>query len=558
MVGVPHSTGCALCRERHIKCDEAVPECTQCQRYGRTCPGYRRVFRFQDEGPNLKRRHRSTARGRGRGRGAPKGPSTPGPSTPGTSNTPPASITSQTDPSSAAKPSTGAAAIVRANAIALMRRHSAGVTLDENVTPSLVRKTFRAAQPQLFLDFISASFPTLYFHNRFRAGNEPGFAEFIVLNFGQDAYLDTAICCLSSVYLAHLTQDPVLMRTSRRMYGLSLNELIRSLSRNEHALSDNMVCTAMMLSVYEMYARTSPDAWVVHSDAVRRLMESRGPALHESGFGRSCWIAFRGFHIATAVYQGKPCFLDQDEWRDYTMRIMTEDAEKPGEWSAYAIISDKVFMEIAKCPRFLSETRQIVADSTNTERDGVEALLRRIQDTTTKLHTLTAELRLCITAHGQRQQGIVRRPNTFVGPVPEIFPETGPSLLLRGAENVLDTLAQLQDRLEDTLRIRVIEELSPESIWETSASEGSASSVSPPPSSLAGSRARTFTLPFRISSELGRGPSQTSDRDDPRAVIWLDRVASSMGMLGTKILETDSVTGDVEDENSPPEQLSPP
>ncbi|GLI80183.1 hypothetical protein PoHVEF18_008534 [Penicillium ochrochloron] len=536
MVGVPHSTGCALCRERHIKCDEAVPECTQCQRYGRTCPGYRRTFRFQDEGPSLKRRHRSTTRGRGRG--ASTGPSTP--STPGTT-------TPQIEPYGQSE-SGGAAAVVRANAIALMRRHSSTVTLDENVSPSLVRKTFQAAQPQLFLDFISASFPTLYFHNQFRAGNEPGFAEFIVLNFGQDAYLDTAICCLSSVYLAHLTQDPVLLRTSRRMYGLSLSEVIRALSKNEHALSDNMVCTAMMLSVYEMYARTSHDAWVVHSDAVRRLMESRGPALHDSGFGRSCWIAFRGFHIATAVYQGKPCFLDQEEWQQYTMRIMTEDAQKPGEWSAYAFISDKVFMEIAKCPRYISETRDILSDQASAERDTVEALLQRIQETTIKLHTLSTELRFCISAHGQRQQGIVRRPNTFVGPVPEIFPETGPSLLLRGAENVLGTLCQLRERLEDKIRYRVIEELSPESVADTPPSEGSTTSRSP---TTTLTRPKTFTLPFRISSELGRGPSLTSDRNDPHAVTWLDRVASSMGMLGTRIIEESPNVGYVEEETSP-------
>ena len=146
---------------------------------------------------------------------------------------------------------------MRANAIALMRRHSSTVTLDENVSPSLVRKTFQAAQPQLFLDFISSSFPTLYFHNRFRAGSEPGFAEFIVLNFGQDAYMDTAICCLSSVYLAHLTQDPVLLRTSRRMYGVSLSELIRALSKDEHALSDNMLCTAMRGSCIPMLSDDS-------------------------------------------------------------------------------------------------------------------------------------------------------------------------------------------------------------------------------------------------------------------------------------------------------------
>ncbi|OQE26432.1 hypothetical protein PENSTE_c005G05436 [Penicillium steckii] len=554
MVGVPHSTGCSLCRERHIKCDEAVPECTQCQRYGRTCPGYRRTFRFQDEGPSLARRHRTPRR---RGRGASAGPASLTPST--TPSTTP-SATGQMeplDPMDHDKSTTeedddaGVATIVRNNAIALMRRHSAAVSLDESVSPSLVRNTFKAAQPQLFLDFISASFPTLYFHNHFRAGSEPGFAEFIVLNFGQDAFMDSAICCLSSVYLAHLTQDQALLRTSRRMYGLSLQEVIRALNKPDRAMSDNMVCTAMMLSVFEMYAQTSPGAWVIHSDAVKQLMMRRGPALHESGFGRSCWIAFRGFHIATAVYQGKPCFLDQEDWQNYATKIMAEDARKPGEWSAYAVISDKVFMEIAKCPRYISESQEVLSGRTEADEDAVEWLLQRIQTSSRKLRALNIELRASISAHGQRQQGIIRRPEAFVGPVPEIFPETGPSLLLRGSESILDTLDQLVNRIEDQRRCRLIEDLSPESTMNTP-SDGSIDTPSPP-----STRPKTFNLPFRIHSELGRGPSQTSDRNDPRAVIWLDRVASSMGMLGTKLLPGEEETVTCVEDTSPEPSTTP-
>ncbi|KAJ5717870.1 hypothetical protein N7488_003516 [Penicillium malachiteum] len=542
MVGVPHSTGCALCRERHIKCDEAVPECTQCQRYGRACPGYRRTFRFQDEGPSLARRHRSVPRKRGRRLSA---GSTSVASTSASIPVPAAAATQQTEALGPIGNSDGAGAarVVRENAIALMRRHSATMALDENVSPSLVRKTFRAAQPQLFLDFISASFPTLYFHNRFRAGNDPGFAEYIIMNFGQDAYLDSAICCLSSVYLAHLTQDPVLLRTSRRMYGVSLGEVIRAVSKGDDAMSDNMLCTAMMLSVYEMYAQTSPDAWVVHSDAVKRLMMSRGTQKHETGFGRSCWIAFRGFHVATSVYQGKPCFLDQEEWQDYATQIMAEDAQKPGEWAAYAVISDKAFMEIAKCPRYISESRDLLSSSAESSQTDAEALMQRIQDTSRRLYDLCSELRSCISAHSQRQQGIIRRPGTFVGPVPEIFPETGPSLLLRGAENIQGTLRQLCDRLEDRLRCQVIEDLSDSGLGTLS--DDSVYAPSPSPVSP-----RTVTLPFRIYSELGRGPSQTSDENDPRAVIWLDRVASSMGVLGAKLIPENETPVEFVEEDS--------
>jgi hypothetical protein len=184
--------------------------------------------------------------------------------------------------------------VVRDNAIALMRQQSAYGGWDEKVTPSLVRKTFRAAQPQLFLDFISAAFPTLYYHNRFRSGDGAGFAEYIIMNYGQDAFMDSAICCLTSVYLARLTKDPALVRSSRQMYSKSLGEVIKAISKPEHANSDNMLCTSIILSVFEMFAKTTPDAWVIHSDGAKRLMISRGPEAHESGLGRFCWYAFRG------------------------------------------------------------------------------------------------------------------------------------------------------------------------------------------------------------------------------------------------------------------------
>ncbi|KAJ5513536.1 hypothetical protein N7463_003088 [Penicillium fimorum] len=533
MVGVPHSTGCALCRERRIKCDEVIPECSQCQKYGRACPGYRRTFRFQDEGPNLARRHRSNTRRRGKGALA-------GPPASATSSTP-------TDRSSPAHDDSATAAdVVRGNAIALMRRHSSLGGWDEKVSPSLVRQSFRAAQPQLFLDFISTSFPTLYYHNRFRSGDAPGFAEYIVMNFSKHAYLDSAVCCLSSVYLAHLTQDQALLKASRQMYSKSLSAVIKAIPKADHAKSDNMLCTSIILSVYEMYAQTTPDAWVVHSDGAKRLMISRGPEAHESGFGRYCWIAFRGFFIATAVYEGKPCFLDQDDWQSYATKVRTEDRQKPGEWSVYGEISDLAFMEIAKCPRYISDTRELLSTSAEPDATAITNLTKRIHDTSHRLRSLAADLRACISAHSERQQGIVQRPGSFVGPVPEIFPDTGPSLLLNGAENMLETLQQLSDRLEDRLRFHLVEDYSPESYVVTPPSIDSEYPISP-----FSATSKSFALPFRIHSELGQGPSRTSDPNDPRAVIWLDRIASSMGALGAKVLPGEASSPSLQMESSP-------
>ncbi|KAL2786133.1 hypothetical protein BJX66DRAFT_313417, partial [Aspergillus keveii] len=33
------SRGCRTCRDRRIKCDEKTPECSQCVRLGKKCPG---------------------------------------------------------------------------------------------------------------------------------------------------------------------------------------------------------------------------------------------------------------------------------------------------------------------------------------------------------------------------------------------------------------------------------------------------------------------------------------------------------------------------------------
>jgi hypothetical protein len=247
--------------------------------------------------------------------------------------------------------------------------------------------------------------------------------------------------------------------------------------------------------------------------------------------------------IATAVHEGKACFLDQEEWQSYAAKIRTEDCQKPGEWSAYAEISDLTYMEITKCPRYISETRDLLASPTDPDPNAISDLLHRIQNTSNLLHSLIDQLRSCISAHNERQQGIIQRPGSFVGPVPRTFPDTGPSLLLSGASNMLETLQQLSDRLEDRLRFSLAEIQSSESL--DSPSDCSSYSISPPPSC-----SRNLVLPFRIHSELEQGPAKTVDPHDPRAVIWLDRIASSMGVLNTKVLPSETVMLDSSSQSS--------
>lgn len=56
MVGVPRSSGCHLCRKRHVKCDAARPGCANCLRYGAACPGYDRGLKFVESKHQIWRR----------------------------------------------------------------------------------------------------------------------------------------------------------------------------------------------------------------------------------------------------------------------------------------------------------------------------------------------------------------------------------------------------------------------------------------------------------------------------------------------------------------------
>ncbi|KAL4953302.1 hypothetical protein BDW69DRAFT_194970 [Aspergillus filifer] len=466
MVGVPHSTGCSRCRERRIKCDKVTPECSQCRRYGRPCPGYRRTFRFQDEGPGLERRHHSSS-----GR---------------VSRT---SITS----SEASVPD--AARLIREGALAMMQRYaSMGEDYSNTGSPSHILVEYQHIR--CFADFIRTAFPTMYYHNRFRATDRLDWPSYVIQDVGSHVFQDAAVACLSSVYLAYLSQDSALLNTSWQMYAQSLSNVVQAM-QTPLAMSDVMLSTMMMLSIYEMYAQTSSDAWVVHADGVRRLMASRGARSHAHGMARSCYIAYRGFLVATAVYNGKPCFLDEEEWQELAYRVAIEDSQKPSEWSSSIYPAELVFMDIVKCPRYLSEALELayLFPSPSVEA-AIPDLMRRVQATKRSLRESTANLRTCME-HDRASHPCPSHEDAMGG-------ESGPSLLLQGAERTSHVLKDLLDRL--------------------------ARAAARPETSSA--------LCFHVVSELDRGPPPTpGNRIELLNVTWLDRIASSMGMIGTAILQ---------------------
>ncbi|KAL1969999.1 hypothetical protein VTN77DRAFT_6404 [Rasamsonia byssochlamydoides] len=510
MVGVPRSKGCSVCRERRIRCDQIRPQCTQCRRYGCPCPGYNRGFKFQDEGPGLERRHRRASRR--------------------LSND--AERTRMTITTTAGRSDSVHASMQDAM---VMRRHAA-VSIDETVSPSLVKKSFGIPQPQLFMDFIYTAFPATYFHNLFRYAGGPSFPEHVSRHFGSNPLLDAAVCCIGTEYLRLLTKDPKLETARRRLYSDALRKINQALD-TEAVMSEEMLGTIMILTVYEMQVQTTKDAWIQHCRAAKHLFLRREAKAYMSGFLRACYYGFRSFLIAHALSEGEPCFLDEDEWQDLAVMVRKEDSQKPCEWSVSVEVEEAIFMEFVKCPRYLSDARGFTS---TTSREEVVSLMQRIRSTCFKLQTHSDELRSCIAAHSQRQQGIRIRPASFVGPMPEVFPVTSASLLLLGCNSAITTLQKL-------LRaINIDGPSDPATPSAESSSETVSSGSSPQAASSGDSSPRTFSLPFRIVSRVTNWSSDITDENDPQAVQWLDGLCSSMGMLGVDVVSENELN-EVED-----------
>uniref|UniRef100_A0A093VL01 Zn(2)-C6 fungal-type domain-containing protein n=1 Tax=Talaromyces marneffei PM1 TaxID=1077442 RepID=A0A093VL01_TALMA len=488
MVGVPRSKGCLVCRNRRIKCDEARPECGQCRKYGCLCPGYNRGLKFQDEGPNLQRRHRRMSDRKSHN-----------------------DVEKKSSPDSESSPTAMTKADLRTTipqvaaeeAFLLMQTRASSI--DESMSPSLMQKLFMTQQPRL-------------------------------------------------LWISHALRF--------RLY-------------TEEALSDNVLSTVMMLMVYELYARTTPDAWVKHARGVKEMMLKRGVKKHMSGFGRSCYYAFRGFLVAHALHEGIPCFLDAEEWQDFAAQVQQEDAEKPGEWSVFVHISEMIFMELVQCPRYVYDVRQL---SPATPRSEVINLVGRIRATCANLRSLSNELQGSIMYHFQRKQGIEVNTEGFVGPTPSLFPDTNPTLLLQGAVHCINTLEKILGTIRiDNLPIQqAVQESREPHPRSTLQSQSQSQSQSPPrlPSSppsatyshdvarteylsptpsadstcetistdnssprLADNATCTFTLPFRLVSEISRGPVHHDKPGGHRSVVWLDHIACSMGMIRADVEE---------------------
>lgn len=399
-------------------------------------------------------------------------------------------------------------------AVLARRQQFPPATIDEQVLPSLVSRSVSNQQPVVFRDFVLTAFPRFFGLNRYRV--HVPWASYVAEQLGKNPALDAAVYCITCAFMGQWNDDMKLKESSWEMYSKALNLLKDSLKDEVAMRSRESVSTSILLSLFEAYSRTNQDSWVRHAGGAALMMSLRGAGSHVHGFDRCLYLSFRSFIVAQAFVEGKPCIFEQPEWQALIDRIRKEDMVDPRAdepISVFIDISDRLFMEIAKFPGLVSETRALLA-SPLTHPSKKKLLSARIFNAREVTLALAAEMRTALAAHGY-----ISRKAPFIGPIPSSFPESFANCILRGTDTAVKVLDLLLVELANSNLVSADAAGAPVSM---SSIAGGIEDVTEP---TAGRKT------FHIVSGLG------CDRGDgPRVDEWLDLVASSMGMEGMRVV----------------------
>ncbi|KAL1857220.1 hypothetical protein Plec18167_004695 [Paecilomyces lecythidis] len=356
-------------------------------------------------------------------------------------------------------------------------------------------------QPNVFRDFVLTAFPRWFGLNKYRV--HVTWVSYVSEQLGKNPALDASIYCITCAFMGHSRSDNRLKESSFEMYSKALSILKDSVKDGTVLCSRENISASMLLTMFEAYTATSNDSWARHASGASMMMSIRGAENHHYGFDRCLYLSFRSFLVAQSFVEGKPCIFEKPEWQTLIDQIRKEDMADPRvdePISVFIDISDRLFMQIVKFPGLLSEARALISSrerGTYKKKD----LMARMLNAREVTNILAADMRNALAAHGYLSRGGSRAP--FIGPVPSTFPQEFANSLLRGTDMALNVLdLQLADLATEGLPDLPVHR------------------------------------PFQIISNLASGESSTSpETAGPQRVNeWLDKVASSMGMEGMRII----------------------
>ncbi|EAW09794.1 uncharacterized protein ACLA_040100 [Aspergillus clavatus NRRL 1] len=300
-------------------------------------------------------------------------------------------------------------------------------------------------QPEIFRDFVLTAFPRWFGLNKYRV--HVPWASYVADVLGQNAALDAAVFCITSVFMGRSHYDCTLQKSSREMYSKALVSLGGIIKHEEIMRSRESVSTSILLSMFEAYSQTKEDSWVQHAAGAALLMSLRGAKSHLTGFDRCLYLSFRSFLAAAAFIEGKPCLFEKPEWQALISEIRKQDMVDPranATLSALIDRTDRLFMEVVKIPGLMYHTNQHLHATPRKSPSETDELVTQVQHCKQMIQGLAAEIRLVVSSKGHRNTD---GRMTLIGPIPSNLPQSFASGVLRGTSNCFKILGILLHNL---------------------------------------------------------------------------------------------------------------
>ncbi|TGO72933.1 hypothetical protein BELL_0406g00040 [Botrytis elliptica] len=124
-----------------------------------------------------------------------------------------------------------------------------------------------------------------------------------------------SLLALSSIYFGRIHHLEDILKQGSRWYCNALRCLSKDLQDSEKAWSLSVLSSASMLQIYEFIAPSSESAWLTHAGGIGRLLELRGPEMHQSHIERHIFECNRANVLWGYWMRGERCFLERPEWK---------------------------------------------------------------------------------------------------------------------------------------------------------------------------------------------------------------------------------------------------
>ncbi|KAL6694418.1 hypothetical protein J3F84DRAFT_376788 [Trichoderma pleuroticola] len=280
---VSRSKGCARCLQRKVKCDEKLPQCSQCQRMRRPCPGPQTGSIFvhavqTDRGPKAEKK-----------------------------------MQIQVAPAYQQVPITTAA---------IRQLQCARRAVGES--PNLYQPSAAPVFDELFLSTFIDSFA------KPSAGSGPHqswmtyLTEF--LNTG-DAPIRQSIRAAATAYHGRVAQNAAAQRAAEQCYIAALRSQRSRLtpylnSSTSHYIPDDQeVFTSMMLLYFELISPSSTGSWLKHLHGVTSLLQLRGAESCQAGGLHLLFRSLRLLEAFSSFRNRRLSAFASEEWRTIPFAI---------------------------------------------------------------------------------------------------------------------------------------------------------------------------------------------------------------------------------------------